>query len=469
MPIFAIEAWQRILIYSRFTLSSLLLLGQSAVCGQPPSPPALAERVSIAATVQPSLRAETKSEAKLDSDGIRRATSSERVPLKSQSLKTISEFKQSAPQGAAALLPIDAPSNPARPDQPTPDQPASDQPASDQPALPPTTSYPAFSDPLPSPVASTPPADPELGVLRVQERPLSNSPTDPTLPNQPTNPSSTPDIQPTCDPELGCPRFEEVPIAPPAPRTPFLYLVGRLSYFRSSNVNAAALRPIDDAIFRPGLTLYTVPQLGPDTYFIASIDGNLARYGHKTEFSYNEIFLRAGILQRLSPVMFGEIGWSNQQLFLNETSPKRQEGNLVFPSVKAGTRFFNDHAIRLELRRRDVLAQRLSLDTFYQLRWSFTNPSNRSRIGNLLQASLNYDLQPNLQLGVDYLFSLTNFTRQFRVDQYHSITARLSYTLFRNTQVSIFGGYSFGRSTDSMVDFNGSILGVSMSVTWGLF
>jgi hypothetical protein len=165
-------------------------------------------------------------------------------------------------------------------------------------------------------------------------------------------------------------------------------------------------------------------------------------------------------MQRLSPVMFGEIGWGNQQLFI--------QSNDIFGLPK-GTRFLNDHALRIELSRRDQLANKLSLNTFYQFRLSFADPVDRSRLSNSLFLSLNYDIQPNLQIGLDYQFVLVNFTQQQREDQFHQIIARLSYTLFRNTQLSLFAGYSFGNSTDPLVDFNGSVFGVSLSTSLGLF
>lgn len=303
--------------------------------------------------------------------------------------------------------------------------------------------------------------DPELGVLRLQ------SPQMPP-PIQPTEggfeQGQTIQSQPKCasgvapDPELGCLPLRAVPPPPPA-RQPVVYLLGRVDYFKSSNV-FSAVDPVNDGLLRSGLTLFATPALGPDTYFVGSIDGNLVRYNTQTQINYNELRLRAGIFQRLSPTMFGELGWSNQQLFIT--------GDRL-PGLPAGTRFLNDHAIRLELSRRDQLSQRLSLNTFYQLRISFANPEDRSRILNSVIASLNYDVQPNLQVGLDYQFALANFTVIPRDDQYHQLAVRLTYTAFRNTQVNLFAGYSFGRSSDPTVDFNSVILGVSLTINLGLF
>lgn len=309
----------------------------------------------------------------------------------------------------------------------------------------------------PTQVAEQIEADPDLGILKLQEQPNPNP--DNPLPGQ-VNPGQLP---PTCefpDPDLGCLRLKDAPLpTPPVPRAPVLYLLARLDFFKSSNIYSG-IDPIDDGLFRPGISLYTVPPLGPDTYFVGSIDGNLVRYSTQKSINYDELRLRAGIMQRLSPTMFGEIGWANQQLFIRSND---------IAGLSSGERFLNDHAIRLELNRQDQLGKRWRLNTFYQFRLSFSDPADRSRLSNALFLSLSYDILPNLQAGLDYQFVLVNFTQQKRDDQFHQLIARLSYTLFRNTQLNLFAGYSFGSSTDSMVDFDGSVLGVSLSTSLALF
>ncbi|XGV94480.1 MAG: outer membrane beta-barrel protein [Leptolyngbya sp. BL-A-14] len=302
--------------------------------------------------------------------------------------------------------------------------------------------------------------DPELGVLRLQVP--RNAPS--TLPVNNAGQNQTESAQPACasgvqpDPELGCLPLQPL-LPPPPPRQPAVFFLVHLDYFRSSNV-FSAVDPVDDGLVRPGLTLFAAPALGRNTYFVGSIDGNLVRYNTQSQIDYNELRFRAGIFQRLSPTMFGEIGWSNQQLFIAGSK---------LPGLPIGTRFLNDHAIRFELSRRDQLNKRLSLNTFYQLRLSFADPDIRSRVLNSFIASFSYDFQPNLQVGLDYQFALANFTAIRRDDQYHQLAARLTYTAFRNTQFNVFVGYSFGNSSDPTIDFSGLILGVSMTVNFGLF
>jgi hypothetical protein len=287
--------------------------------------------------------------------------------------------------------------------------------------------------------------------------PLKGNPGDPNLP-----PLIPPPPPPRClepDPELGC-LLPGAPIslAPPT-RFPVMYLVPRIDFFSSSNI-LSGVDPVNDGLVRPSLSVLLLPQLGPRTFFIASAEGSLNRYLKLTRFDYDEIRFRAGVSHQLSPNMTAELGWSNQQLYIASDD---------IPGFSRGKRFLDDHAVRLEISRRDQLAKKLSLNSFYQLRASFAQPEDRSRIINVIFLSLNYDITPKLQLGLDYQFAAANFTQQTRTDLYHQVLTRLTYTTFRNAQLSVYGGFSSGSSTASGINFDGFLLGIGLSVNLTLF
>lgn len=265
--------------------------------------------------------------------------------------------------------------------------------------------------------------DPELGNLRLQE-PLDA-------------------IDRQIDPELGNVRLrQQVAEAPPQPT---VYLQGRFDYFQSDNI-FSEIKPIQDSLIRSGLTLWAAPQVGRNTYVIASVSGNLIRYADLSDFDYNELLLGASIYQQLSPRMYGELGWTNQQLF----------------SVSYGDRFLNDHSLRLGVGRRDPLGQSFALQSFYQLRLSFADPDERSRVINSLGASLIYTPAQRWQASLDYQYVLSDFTQKDQQDDYHQILGVLTYRPSRRTQLTLFGGFSFGSSTDPTIDFDSSLLGVSL-------
>ncbi|HEY9606476.1 MAG TPA: hypothetical protein V6C85_33010 [Allocoleopsis sp.] len=274
---------------------------------------------------------------------------------------------------------------------------------------------------------STPAEDPELGNLRLK--------------------ASTEGA----DPELGNLRLRELP-APPPPSQPTVYLQGRFGYFRSNNL-FSGVDPIDDGLFTTGLRLVAAPSLGPKTTLFAGVGGNLIRYGNESQYDYNELRFDAGVHQQIDRRTYGEVGWINRQLF----------------DKKQGDRFLNDHSLYLALGRRDSLAKRLNLDTYYQFRLSFADPSNRSQAINYLGASLDYDISSSLQASLDYEFSIADFTQRDRLDQYHQLIGRITYTMSPNSQLYVFGGRSFGDSSASEIDFNGFVFGAGLNLNFALF
>lgn len=316
-------------------------------------------------------------------------------------------------------------------------------------ALPPPQPLPAQDKRFfPLPVDSLSP-----GLFRPGPTPLAADPGNPT-------PLPVPPECPNFDPELGCLRLQDptFPMMPTA-KAPVLYLLPRIDFFQSDNV-LLGIEPLDDGLVRPSIGLLALPPIGPRTFIVASVDGAFSRYFQVPEYNYDELRIRAGIFHQLSPSMWGEIGWTNQQLFIS--------GNEI-PGFSSGTRFLNDHGLRLELSRRDQLAKRLTLNSVYQLRVSFADPEERSRILHVLYLSLNYDLMKAVQLGLDYQLAATNYTVVPRTDIYHQLLGRVAWTVARNVQTSVYGGISFGSSTEPGIDFNSVVLGVSLSLNLAIF
>ena len=275
----------------------------------------------------------------------------------------------------------------------------------------------------------------ELGILRVRQ----------------SEPSAA-----SGDQELGILRLRQPSQTPPKAQhpqsRPIGYLTARVSYVQTNNAFFLA-NPVHDSLTQAGLTLGVTPALGPRTYFVAAIDGSLVHYTDRSEFNYNQLNLKAGISQQLSPVMFGEIGWNNQQLF----------------TAKQGNLFLNEQAVYLSLQRRDLLSQRLVLDTSDEVRLSFADPNSYSRLINYLGLSLSYYIRTDLQVGLDYQFGFENFTQRNREDIYHRLQSRLSYTVSRNSYISVQGGLTLGDSSNSSIDFNSLYFGVSYTLQLGQF
>lgn len=288
------------------------------------------------------------------------------------------------------------------------------------------------------PIATDPPVgatDPELGTLRIQER---------TTPQPPI-------------------------VLPTRPRQPTAYLLARADYFKSSNV-FSDIDPVDDGLFRTGLTFFYAPPIGSRTFLITSIDANLIRYtrlgryrdvnGNVQSLNYDELRFRAGVFHRITPRLSAELGWSNQKLFTSDRGLQQ---------IFGGREFFGDNSLRLELSRQDALSPKLALNTYYQFRWSFANPDDRSRILNTFIATLGYNFSQRLQTAIDYQFSWSHFTQQSRDDLYHQLIGRVTYNFTPRTQANLFAGYSFGHSSDRRIDFDSFIFGAGLVFSLPLF
>ncbi|NES85414.1 MAG: hypothetical protein F6K10_30610 [Moorea sp. SIO2B7] len=254
----------------------------------------------------------------------------------------------------------------------------------------------------------------------------------------------------TEDPDLGIIRLRQLAKSPAS--QPVVYLFGGVGYLKSDNI-FSAIDPIDDSLVNIGMTLLAVPSLGPRTSIFAGVGGNLFRYGDQSQFDYNQLRLNLGIRQQITSRSYGEFGWINLQLY------RREDGD----------RFLNDHSLYLQLGRRDSLVEKLTLDSFYQLRLRFADPDNRSQVVNSLGFSFGYNPFDSLRLGLGYQLIIANFTQNNRNDYYHQITTSLAYKISNNIRIHVFGGHSFGYSSESFIDFDSLLFGVGVNFNFSLF
>ncbi len=320
-----------------------------------------------------------------------------------------------------------------------------------------TRSVPPGTMAMPSPVigspritAESPPIDPNIPPIDPNASTLPPE-LDPELGDIRLRPDGT--FNDTVDPELGELQLREFENITRPRRPPSVYLIGRADYFRSNNIFLDVLEQVDDQLFGFGISVLAVPDLSPRTRLIASAGASLYRYTSLDELNYNNLDLRLGIQQTLLRNTYAELLWRNQQFF----------------NVNGGDRFLNDNSLRFTLSRRDIIAPRLKLDSYYQFRASFADPSDRSRIANIVGASLDYDVLRSLSVGLNYQFQWTHFTQRERDDAYHEITLQLSYDLSRYSRINLYGGFSFGRSSNQTSDLNSSILGIVFDTYLSLF
>lgn len=275
--------------------------------------------------------------------------------------------------------------------------------------------------------------DPELGIIRIRTA--------------------------TEDPELGIIRIREQPIIPPTAepgRAPIAFLTGRITAINSGNIFLSldpAVGLIGDQFIRPGITLGVYPALAENTFLVAAADVNLQRYLNVTSADYDELRLRLGLWQRLTPRSSAQLSWSYQQLY------------------RAGfqSRFFENNSVDLFLSRRDPVTSKLAFNTFYQLQLNFSSPQSFDRIVQSAGVFASYQITPQFQAGLNYQITLADYTAVDRFDTYQQVIGQLVYQLSPATRLSLFGGFSFGRSSLPTVRFEDTIVGISFEGTVTLF
>lgn len=348
-------------------------------------------------------------------------------------------------------------------------------------------SEPFQNEPLAEAVRSLSPGPAVSGETSVLEQaPLAQTTTDPAQDNDESEadeveaeddlPEGDPELgviqvrSPLEDPDLGILRIREQPpllMPPPRPPTKTGFLTARLLTGSSDNI----LLLVDeqggltgDVFFRPSLTLGIYPLVGPETSLIGTLDVGLQRYGREADVNYDDIRLRAGIRQGLSPRSYGQLTIAYQQLF--RPGPNR-------------FRFFDNTAISLTLGRRDPLTPQLTLDTYYQAQYNdarvrsnlATGPvtTDFSRFSQAVGGYLAYNITPQLQTGLGYQLNLVNYTTQDRHDTFQQVIGQIAYNITPVFQVSLYGGVGFGRSSEPRVNFDSLLFGVNLEANVPLF
>ncbi len=273
------------------------------------------------------------------------------------------------------------------------------------------------------------------------------------------------------DTDLGILRIRaqpEIPAQVPQPPRPKIgFLTARLAIANSNNIlfavnDGAGLT--GDTFLRPSLGFALYPSLGPRTVFIGTADLGLQRYVSQSALNYDDLRFRVGVRQGLTPRSYGQLMFTYQELF-------RPGGNR--------SRFFKNTAVGLTLSRRDPITPQLVLDSYYLVQFNgaqsrtetFSGPVTND-FSRLLQSAggyLGYDITPQLQAGLSYQLNLIDYTAQDRYDAFQQMLGQVVYRLSPTVRLSVYGGVSFGRSSEPRVWFNDTFFGATIDATIPLF
>lgn len=287
------------------------------------------------------------------------------------------------------------------------------------------------------------PQDPELGVIRVRN--------------------------PLEDPELGILRIRQLPDSsslPTAPAPKIAFLTARFSGVSSDNV----LLVVNDAggltggqFYRPSAVLGIYPSLGPTTALLGTLEIGLQRYPTQPTLDYDDWRIRLGLRQNFTPRTYAQLNLSYQEL--------------LRPGL--GPRIFDNKSVGLTLARRDPITPQLVLDSSYQVQYndarsrsvtsSGTVITNFSRITHTLNAYLGYTPNNRWHTGLNYQYTIFDYTIQNRYDTVQQILAQVVYNITPRLRLSVYGGWSFGGASDPRIRYDDTILGFSLETTLPLF
>lgn len=260
-------------------------------------------------------------------------------------------------------------------------------------------------------------------------------------------PTSVPEVTPEEKDDLGEIRFLPRPAQQPLPRRqPDLQLLLRSGVFTSSNITALNLFQPGDTVFVNTATLLATPQLGPKTRLIATAGGGLVRFANRGDFNYDMLNFSTGIQQRLTSGTYGQLGWTQDRLY--------RSGN--------GDKLLVENAAVLAVGRQDQIGKNLRLDSFYELRASFAEPEEQSRVANTAGLRLRYDITPQLQGALDYRISFKNYTQVARSDTEHQVSAQAIYNITPDLFVAGSVSYLFGRSSSKVTDLDNLSVGLNV-------
>ncbi|WOD40446.1 hypothetical protein [Nodosilinea sp. E11] len=272
------------------------------------------------------------------------------------------------------------------------------------------------------------------------------------------------------DNDLGILRIREQPEIPAQmaqPRPQIGFLTARLAIANSDNI-LLAVNDVGgltgDTFLRPSLAFSLYPYLGPQTVFIGTADLGLQRYGSQSSLNYDDLRFRVGLRQGLTPRSYGQLVLTYQELF----RPGGDRG-----------RFFKNTSLGLTLGRRDAFTPKLALDSYYLIQFNgaqsrtetFNGPisTDFSRLMQSAGGYLSYDITPQLQTGISYQLNLIDYTAQDRYDAFQQVLGQVVYRLSPAVRLSLYGGVSFGRSSEPRVRFNDTFFGAAIDATIPLF
>lgn len=206
-----------------------------------------------------------------------------------------------------------------------------------------------------------------------------------------------------------------------------------------------------DAIFTPTLTFLALPSISDNAQLVASVSAGSSIYASESELAFGYFAGSIGVNWDFAPFWFTRLELQGQQL-------------LAFDNDD-----FQSLAVQYQLGRGHVFSDSsLYLRYFYQLRGSLTNDSDLDRIGNSLNASVQFPLNSRLQGRILYRLLVDSFLNDSRTDLNNRIQGEVRYAINDILSVRGFTTYTNNSSTDGDRDYDDVSVGVGFTANFPL-
>ncbi|MGK7911740.1 MAG: hypothetical protein AB4050_09725 [Synechococcus sp.] len=206
-----------------------------------------------------------------------------------------------------------------------------------------------------------------------------------------------------------------------------------------------------DAVFTPTLTFLALPSITDNAQLLASIVVGSSIYANEDDLAFGYLAGSIGVNWDFAPLWFTRLELQGQQLLAFENDD------------------YQGLALQYQVGRGNVFSSSsLYLRYFYQLRGSLTNDSDLDRIGNSLNASVQFPLNKRLQGRILYRLLFDSFFNDSRTDINNRIRGEVRYAINDLLSVRGFTTYTNNLSIEGDRDYDDVSVGVGFTANFPL-
>ena len=206
-----------------------------------------------------------------------------------------------------------------------------------------------------------------------------------------------------------------------------------------------------DGVFTPTLTFLALPSISDNAQLLATLSAGSSIYAKENDLAFGYFAGSIGVNWDFAPFWFTRLELQGQQLLAFENDDYR---GLALQYQLGRGHVFTDSSLYLRY--------------FYQLRGSLTNDRDLDRVGNSLNASVQFPLNRRLQGRIIYRLLLDSFVNNSRTDINNRIRGEVRYAINDILSVRGFTAYTNNISSDNDRGYDDIAIGVGFTANFPL-